>query len=79
MSETETDGGPAFAALASSPMGDVYEQPGMTLRDWFAGQALGMAIPAYAYGGDATELLAHRCYTIADAMLAQRKRKATTT
>lgn len=30
------DGGPAFAALGVGPAGDVYHQPGMSLRDWFA-------------------------------------------
>lgn len=34
------DGGPAFAALGVGPSGDVYHETGMTLRDWFAGQAL---------------------------------------
>jgi hypothetical protein len=35
----DKDGGPAFAAMAISPAGDVYHSEGMTLRDWFAGQA----------------------------------------
>jgi hypothetical protein len=35
MSEVN-DGGPAFAALAATAMGDVHHQPGMSLRDYFA-------------------------------------------
>jgi len=42
---------------------------GMTLRDWFAGQALsGMS---FKYGSDyrSIKLLAEHCYCIADAMI----------
>ena len=39
---SERDGGPAFPeAIAVGPAGDVYPGfSGMSLRDWFAGQAL---------------------------------------
>lgn len=41
MGKAPVNGGPAFAALATSPMGDVFEQPGiMSLRAYYAGQAL---------------------------------------
>lgn len=30
------DGGGAFAMIATGPMGDIYSQEGMSLRDWFA-------------------------------------------
>lgn len=46
---------------------------GMTLRDWFAGQALIGIVAAERYGyadGDAQE-----AYEIADAMLAERERQ----
>ena len=34
------DGGPAFPRpMAETSLGGNYEQDGMTLRDWFAGQA----------------------------------------
>ncbi len=46
MKKTE-DGGPAFRSVASevatmngTPYADVYSFGGMSLRDWFAGQAL---------------------------------------
>lgn len=52
-------------------------QPGMTLRQWYAGQALvGAATdPAYVhavqtgYGDDAARHLAERAYRLADAMM----------
>ena len=72
------DGGPAFPA----PMSDQTTgnqsgapfQPGMTLRDWFAGQA--MAIYAKRWK-DVSAAYRHnvaaRCYAVADAMLAARE------
>lgn len=41
---------------------------GMTLRDWFAGQALAMSQP------DSPEHLADWVYRVADAMLAERSK-----
>lgn len=83
MSKIE-DGGPAFPeAIAIGPAGDVYPGfGGMTLRDWFAGQALaGMgtwcpdpsALPNGSAGLKARALWA---YAQADAMLAARKEPA---
>ena len=73
---TIKDGGPAFAAVAAGPAGDVYESPGMTLRDWFAGQALAgmMANPSVFDGDDRSiKACAPQCYAVADAMLAARE------
>ena len=73
------DGGPAFPQLTVETCerdghGDVIEpftsvSGGMSLRDWFAGQALSgmMAIPGRFHEGDA-----EIAYDAADAMLAQR-------
>lgn len=49
-------------------------QPDMTLRDWFAGQALAGSMAAARITGIAEIDLvrAHDCYLIADAMLAER-------
>ena len=59
------DGGPAFPSQNGH-----YFEPGMTLRDWFAGQALaGMLDRAY---GIKCEIIAARSYEMADAMLAAR-------
>ena len=51
-------------------------EPGMTLRDWFAGQAL------VGYNVNRNDVMsspkiAHFCYEDADAMLAERERKLT--
>lgn len=63
----EAHGGPAFPAKYKLPSDGEYQSPGMTLRDWFAGQALaGLA----ATEGDASTKYA---YFLADAMLEARK------
>jgi hypothetical protein len=64
---TINDGGPAF------PRPMVAAAPGMTLRDWFAGQALA-GISAQYGTGDAA-MIAVECYEHADAMLAAREVK----
>jgi hypothetical protein len=68
------DGGFAFPLAAST--GDsrdgVYCQNGMTLRDWFAGQAL-IALPHIGCGADLTvKDTAEAAYQIADAMIKAR-------
>lgn len=87
MSSPINDGGPAFPFGVRVDHHDTYggghtieerNEPGMTLRDWFAGQALGS--PASIYMADspnctAEQRTAIRCYRIADAMLAARERK----
>lgn len=46
--------------------------PGMTLRDWFAGQA--MAGAAYNFANGQADAAAEKAYRFADAMLAARER-----
>jgi hypothetical protein len=57
-----------FAFYAPDP--DV-QQPGMFLRDWFAGQVIGDIASEY---GPAVkpEAIANRAYALADAMLRER-------
>ena len=68
------DGGAAFPR----PMSDVvvnqpdFGAPGMTLRDWFAGQALVGTLAARFRLADDAEKVAEIGYDIADAMLAER-------
>ena len=65
MAETKNDGGPAYPACNEA---NVNGTMGMSLRDWFAGQALA--------GGWAnnTKLMAERAYQLADAMLEARSK-----
>ena len=60
--------------------GGTYTSGGMTLRDWFAGQALaGMcAYSGRVFGDDARDLMKDRAanaYAHADAMLAERSKE----
>lgn len=80
------DGGPALPGFLNIPgygCSKPIETPqgaswamystGLSLRDWFAGQALSSR---GAYGANIREKeLASECYLIADAMLAARKAK----
>lgn len=79
MSKTIDDGGPAF------PSNEMIEETGMTLRDWFAGQAMAGMVSskdiisacikaAYHDGVDPTDIVAADAYTYADAMLAERNK-----
>lgn len=54
------------------------EHYGMTLRDYFAGQALAgtlAAANASIYGSDGRCVAAKNCYAMADAMLAERAKE----
>ena len=63
-------GGPAFPVNEQSGHSATIHHQGMSLRDWFAGQALAAA----AKGPDQydTKALAEYVYRIADAMLEAR-------
>lgn len=71
MSTLKNDGGPAFPWSPDGPNYQTY--PGMSLRDWFAGQALaGMN----AHDADVSfRMRAEDAYKYADAMLAEREAK----
>lgn len=77
MSDKIKDGGAAFPQI--SELGDIaVTSPGMTLRDWFAGQALVGIINACALDtrrdGERTEnMFARKAFSIADAMIAARE------
>lgn len=72
VSQVRSDGGAAFP-LHPGISPDWTNSAGMSLRDWFAGQALAMTAPAYVSLPQSAEVLAKRCYLVADAMLAARK------
>lgn len=66
--QTPDDGGPAFPepGLSGLPNGEwIYRRAGMSLRDWFAGQALSQTIGSEEHRAD-------HAYRIADAMIAAR-------
>ena len=71
--QIEAEGGPAFSYATGDPQagGDIWK--GMTLRDWFAGQAVTGAC-ANANIKDHADLFAAAAYIMADAMLARRTR-----
>ena len=68
MAETK-DGGPAFPAEGGYDSG-LHPNPGMSLRDWFAGQALANE---YCRHDSDPDKVAEWAYHLADAMLAARE------
>ena len=74
MTKKIEDGGPAFPHMAADGHPDY--RLGLSLRDWFAGQALVGLIPAYqaAYGSPTAECMeiVQEAYGYADIMLAHR-------
>ena len=78
MTEQRKDGGPAFPRPISRDGTDAradmfHAQDGMSLRDWFAGQALKIAARNFGRLPDTAPVLAEYCYEIADAMLKARE------
>jgi hypothetical protein len=70
MSTTPKNGGPAFPACGEAWTNDTM---GMTLRDWFAGQALsGMMANSYYHESGIVPI--KDCYHFADAMIAEREK-----
>jgi hypothetical protein len=64
------DGGPAFPISREN---ESWHSPGMSLRDWFAGQALAGILSGLPVGKEVPDpWLARECYRAADAMLAFR-------
>lgn len=78
-----SDGGPAYpSGVAVAPSGDAYHSgnlmrdgEGMSLRDWFAGQAIStMLVLTQCDGTVNIEAVAAGAYDLADAMLAERSK-----
>lgn len=68
------DGGPAFPTQ-DGPLSN--GKPGMTLRDWFAGQVLqGLASDGDYFWSHSTNVVAGAYYEIADAMIRARSANA---
>ena len=66
------DGGPAFPCEGGE-MSSLHAHPGMTLRQWFAGQAV-VALLNRSGGWDA-KTLAEDAFCIADAMIAHERKE----
>jgi hypothetical protein len=60
------DGGPAFP----------HNSKGMSLRDWFAGQALKAIVMTLDFGADGCNAVGLMAYEMADAMLRARAAKS---
>jgi hypothetical protein len=79
MSEQPKDGGPAFPVLTDMSGGEAYylATPGMSLRDWFAGQALPSLVATESENNrswqDGSRHIAAAAYAISDALLAARE------
>lgn len=71
MADQIKDGGPAFP---SKPLTFPYPSPGMSLRDWFAGQQLRVIGSGWP-NAENMGRIADDCYAMADAMLAARESK----
>ncbi|TIR34529.1 MAG: hypothetical protein E5X35_07375 [Mesorhizobium sp.] len=77
---TRNDGGPAFpGAYLAYPKdgpceGVVVAEGGMSLRDWFAGQALAGDLAATPNCRPSIIGSAERAYAYADAMIAERRK-----
>lgn len=67
---SKDDGGPAFPQTKESY---AIEAKGMSLRDWFAGQALAWLVDKDTPHCDCLELVGEQAYEIADAMLKARQ------
>ena len=67
------DGGPAFPCIEEDTSGGIYET-GMSLRDWFAGQALAGLLSNPSIAWKAT-VYAEEARLIADAMIASRNQQ----
>ncbi len=66
-------GGPAFP-ISIPGLGD-NGAPGMSLRDWFAGQVVASAADRYGFNDPGARELSAHAYRVADAMLRERERK----
>ncbi len=83
--QIEDEGGPAFSYTYYGTTDDGDLWPGMTLRDWFAGQALsgfiaGSDMKLESFAAQAavratTQAIARSAYTVADAMLTTRSNR----
>jgi hypothetical protein len=70
---TINDGGPAFPSVGEGFGNPSYSAPGMTLRDWFAGQVLAGLCADPDMGSNTADAIAGSAYSLADEMLKARE------
>ena len=69
------DGGQAFPSEGEGHGSPKYHSPGMSLRDWFAGQALvGLLSGPDNDWTNPHEVFANEAYKLADVMMKERKK-----
>jgi hypothetical protein len=76
MMSFDNDGGPAFPVPTDMSAGEAFylATSGMSLRDWFAGQALiGICAHRDTWGLPDVPTVARQAYRLADAMLEARE------
>ena len=77
MSDDKDIGGTAFPSEQSECQDNTWNQtfdPGMSLRDWFAGQALSRSLSDGIYtDSKGMKAVAEAAYEMADAMLKERR------
>ena len=69
---TRNNGGPAFPRTVQHNNWQLEGKDGMSLRDWFAGQALAGITANQSYTERADNFMARWAYGLADAMLLER-------
>lgn len=77
--DNKDNGGSAFPTQQNETQDGKWNQTyesGMSLRDWFAGQALGGLLNHHMLGEEWRKEVAKSCYLFADAMLAERTKEA---
>jgi hypothetical protein len=67
------EGGPAFPTPETNSH---YSTDGMSLRDYFAGQALPAVYTYHAHNDWTLKNVVERAYQLADAMLAERQKES---
>ncbi len=75
----EPENPPAFPSVCHGDPGHPASIPGMSLRDWFAGQAIAgllSGLGAQTLSPAAAEITAAEAFLTADAMLEQRAKSA---
>ena len=70
---SDGDGGPAFPHVEPTPNCS-WVAPGMSLRDWFAGQALAGLLAKQGFLVAENRNVVSDCYLLADRMLSRRSR-----